>query len=62
MEEEVIKEVGWKRIGSDWHKSIVKRGKTNGKVELNTEEELPEEENLSAGDMMKARGETALDQ
>eukprot|EP00957_Ditylum_brightwellii_P186697 14215940-Ditylum_brightwellii.AAC.1 len=41
---------------------MVKRGKTNGKVELNTEEELPEEENPSAADMMKACGETALDQ
>eukprot|EP00957_Ditylum_brightwellii_P074434 5655380-Ditylum_brightwellii.AAC.1 len=62
MEVEVNKEAGWKRIGSDCHKSMVKRGKTNGKVELNTEKESPEEENPSAADMVKACGKTALDQ
>eukprot|EP00957_Ditylum_brightwellii_P018033 1359226-Ditylum_brightwellii.AAC.1 len=61
-EVEVKKEAGWKRIGSNQHKSIVKRRETNRKVKLNTEEELPEEENPSAADMMKARGKTALDQ
>eukprot|EP00957_Ditylum_brightwellii_P068224 5179193-Ditylum_brightwellii.AAC.1 len=54
MEVEVNKEAGWKRIGSTWHKSMVKRGETNGKVKLNMEEELPEKENPSAADMMKA--------
>eukprot|EP00957_Ditylum_brightwellii_P169869 12928992-Ditylum_brightwellii.AAC.1 len=47
MEVEVNKEAG---------------GKTNGKVDLNTEEELQEEENPSAADMMKACGKIALDQ
>eukprot|EP00957_Ditylum_brightwellii_P206802 15350063-Ditylum_brightwellii.AAC.1 len=36
MDVEVPKEAGWKRIGSEHCKSTVKRGKTNGKVELNT--------------------------
>eukprot|EP00957_Ditylum_brightwellii_P189806 14449841-Ditylum_brightwellii.AAC.1 len=62
MEVEVNKEAGWKRIGSDHHKSIAKRGETNGKVKLNTEEEPPEEETPSAADMMKACSKTALDQ
>eukprot|EP00957_Ditylum_brightwellii_P182237 13883777-Ditylum_brightwellii.AAC.1 len=45
MEVKVNKEAGWKRMGSDRHKNMVKRGKTNKKVKLNTEEELPEKEN-----------------
>eukprot|EP00957_Ditylum_brightwellii_P104713 7980317-Ditylum_brightwellii.AAC.1 len=31
MEVEVNKEAGWKRIGSDRHRNMIKRGETNGK-------------------------------
>eukprot|EP00957_Ditylum_brightwellii_P154378 11747432-Ditylum_brightwellii.AAC.1 len=62
MDVEVPKEVGWKRIWSERRKSTIKRGKTNGKVELNTKGELPEEETPSAAELMKACGKVALDQ
>eukprot|EP00957_Ditylum_brightwellii_P042245 3199102-Ditylum_brightwellii.AAC.1 len=62
MEVEANKEAGWKRIGSNQHRNMVKRGETNGKVKLKTEEEILEEENPSAAAMMKSCGKTVLDQ